>query len=601
MTLHNAQKLLALLVFSSLPLSLAAEEPALFYRGDMDSNKVTAPNGAIVNGDYLKAMTEGPYGKVRVVKVREGVTTITGYANSNYTFIETRAGLIAVDAGSNIGQAREALRMIREITSKPVIAIIYTHHHYTGGAGEYVADSGETAVTVYGHPDLEGLLQSTTGYLGPKQQRSVGRILGLYLPHEGPDAVVAMPEFKFDDPALNANHHVAVNHPVNDGEAVDIDGVRAVFHHSVGDTRDSLIVHFPDLDLVVHNTGLLPVLAPLATLRGEYYRDPVDLIASIDKLRQLKAAYMIPSHGFPITDAQTGYDIATAHRDAYAYIYSQSIRAINAGLSPDEMARSIRLPPHLANHPWLAPTYVDNEYNVRAQYSGLVGWFSGESADLHPPSDAELGAVILSAFGSVDKAILSAQQAFDEKKYNLATKLLTYVLAVEPDNKPARQLKADSLRAMAQGTRSMQTRNYMLSQALDLEGAINWNQAPSKSVFRLPSVENILATPPGTYLKLLEVQIDPAKSAHLNKILAITFSDIDRSWGLHVRNGVAEISEGKPANADATLSMTRENWAKMVAGQSTIEKSLQSGTVNHTGKKADIIEVFHAFDWQFAL
>jgi len=95
-------------------------------------------------------------------------------------------------------------------------------------------------------------------------------------------------------------------------------------------------------------------------------------------------------------------------------------------------------------------------------------------------------------------------------------------------------------------------------------------------------VENILATPPGTYLKLLEVQIDPAKSAHLNKILAITFSDIDRSWGLHVRNGVAEISEGKPANADATLSMTRENWAKMVAGQSTIEKSLQSGTVNHT-------------------
>jgi len=279
-------------------------ESPLFYRGGMDKDKVTAPNGAIINADYLKAVREGPYGEVRTISVREGVITITGYANANYTFIETRQGLIAVDAGSNIGQAREVLRMIRELTPKPIVALIYTHHHYTGGAGEYIGENSDIPVAVYGHPELEKLLQSTTGYLGPKQQRSIGRMLGLYLPHQGRDAAVAMPEFSFDDPALNASRHVAVNHPVEDGEEVVIDGVRALFRHSVGDTRDSLIVHFPELDLVVHNTALLPTLAPLATLRGEYYRDPNDLIAGIDILRALKATYMIPSHGSPITNAE---------------------------------------------------------------------------------------------------------------------------------------------------------------------------------------------------------------------------------------------------------------------------------------------------------
>lgn len=597
-------------------MSAGADTP-LFYRGDMDNNKVIAPNGALLNADYLKAITEGPYGKVRTVRVREGVTTITGYANSNFTFIETRTGLIAVDAGSNIGQAREALRMIREVTAKPVIAIIYTHHHYTGGAGEYVAQSNKylaqsaRPVTVYGHPELEGLLQSTTGYLGPRQQRSVGRILGLYLPHQGQDAVVAMPEFKFDDPALNANHHVAVNHPVSNGEDMVIDGVRAIFYHSVGDTRDSLIVHFPDLDLVVHNTGLLPVLAPLATLRGEYYRDPVDLITGIDKLRQIKAPYMIPSHGSPITDGEAGYDIATAHRDAYSYIYSQSIRAINRGLSPDEMASTIRLPPHLANHPWLTPTYVDNEYNVRAQYSGLVGWFSGESADLHPPADAEVGDFMLEGFGDSDKVISLARRAFDEKKYNLTAKILTFVLASEPENQAARQLKADALRAMAQSTKSMQTRNYMLTQALDLEGALDWQAAPSVSAFRLATVENILSTPPDTYLKLLEVQLDPVKSADLQQTILVTLSDlqgndiggsdIKRSWGLHVRRGVAEVTEGAPATPDAAITMTHKTWAQIVAKEITVEEAIKSGAVSYTGEHSDIVAVFSAFDWQFSL
>jgi alkyl sulfatase BDS1-like metallo-beta-lactamase superfamily hydrolase len=77
---------------------------------------------------------------------------------------------------------------------------------------------------------------------------------------------------------------------------------------------------------------------------------------------------MVGCHGNPLTSKEEVQDVATAHRDAYAFIYNQSVRAINKGMTPDEMANSIRLPAHLDQHPWLYPGYIDNEYSFRGQY-----------------------------------------------------------------------------------------------------------------------------------------------------------------------------------------------------------------------------------------
>ncbi len=59
---------------------------------------------------------------------------------------------------------------------------------------------------------------------------------------------------------------VPVNMTVQDGEEVVLDGVRMVFHYAVNDTRDSLIVHFPDLDMVCHNTAVTPMLLSMYTV-----------------------------------------------------------------------------------------------------------------------------------------------------------------------------------------------------------------------------------------------------------------------------------------------------------------------------------------------
>jgi alkyl sulfatase BDS1-like metallo-beta-lactamase superfamily hydrolase len=582
-----------LLIFGSVA---SAQDARLFYRGDLDDKKVEAPNGATVNEDYRDFIMGGAFGAAQTIKVRDGVYSIVGYSLSNYTFIEGETGLIVFDAGQTVGMGKKTLAMIREVSNKPIVAIIYSHHHYTGGARVYVEEGGGKDVKVFGHPDVDRNLQSSTGALGPMQYRRAGIQLGFYLPHEGPDAVFGPAEPTFDDPDLSAMGHVPVNHPVTDGEEVVIDGIRAVFYHAVSDTRDSLIVHFPDLDLVLHNAAVTPLSFPLYTVRGDFYRTPVDLIAGIDKLREINAKYTVGCHGAPITTREAGYDIATAHRDAYAFIYNQSIRAINNGMTPDQMANTIRLPKHLEEHPWLYPGYIDNEYSVRGQYRGIVGWYAEDTADLHPPTPEELSEAIVEGFGGADGLIDSAEKAYREKKYNLTAKLLSYVLAVAPDNKTARQLKADALRSMAQTTRSgIQTRNFLLTHALHLEGKLDWTKPPEVSFFGLPTVETVLATPPGTYLKLLEVQVDPEKSAALEKVVKVTFTDLNRSWGLHVRRGVAEVTENVPQKVDVTLELPRDVWAQIALGEITLEEAITSGKASVKGSQKALTAVFSSF------
>ena len=150
---------------------------------------------------------------------------------------------------------------------------------------------------------------------------------------------------------------------------------------------------------------------------------------------------------------------------------------------------------------------------------------------------------------------------------------------------------------MAQTTRSgIQTRNFLLTQALHLEGKLDWTLPAKSSFFGTPTVAAVLATPPGTYLKLIEAQIDPAKSAELEKTIQITFTDGKDSWALHVRYGVVELTESVPDKVDATLEIPRSVWAQMVLGETTLEQAIADKKAKVTGSEEDLIAVFASFD-----
>ena len=65
----------------------------------------------------------------------------------------------------------------------------------------------------------------------------------------------------------------------------------------------------------------------------------------------------------------------------------------------------------------------------------------------------------------------------------------------------------------------------------------------------------------------------------------------DARAGLHVRRGVAVLTDG--SGADATVSMDRDTWAEIVTGKISMADALEAGTA--TTPSRDAITTF--FSW----
>jgi alkyl sulfatase BDS1-like metallo-beta-lactamase superfamily hydrolase len=238
------------------------------------------------------------------------------------------------------------------------------------------------------------------------------------------------------------------------------------------------------------------------------------------------------------------------------------------------------------------------EYIVRGIYQGVIGWWADDAADLHPPTPEEFGAAIIEGFGGSDNVVKRAQSAFDEKKYNLTAKLLSTILAADPDNSVARHLKAAALRRMAQATRSgVQTRNFMLVQALRLEGKLNERAKTKMNALVTPFIdyEVMLDEKPGVLLRLLENHIDAGRSEGLIATIKFVVPDQNTSCGLAIRRGAVEFLNLAPDHYDLEITFNHPILAQIAAGHLTLQKAIDQGLAAMTGNlhlQKDVMESY---------
>lgn len=560
------------------------------YRNADKVASATAPNGSRVNPDL--AGIAATYGTGEIIRVRPQVTTFHGYTLVNCTVVETPEGLVVFDTGNNRGEGENFARLIRQVSDKPVIAIIYSHSHYTRGAGPIAAlVAAGKAPLVIGHPLLERNLASQSLDLGPARMRRVAIQFGSYLPETGPDARITFNEPHFDDPSLQAPAHQRITRPVADGETIGIGGLDFTFYHAQYDTDDSLAVWIPSLGTVLTNNPAFGFM-PMYTLRGEVYRAPVQIIASYTRLRDLGAQYLVPTHGRPQSGATAIRESMGRQRDAYAFTYAQSVRAINKGWTPDEMVDRIELPASLRTNPELAQGYGEFDYALRGQYRGLMGWFAEDTSELNPPSRMALGAEIVDATGGIKRLLARSDAALDRGDAALAATLAGYAVDADPDNRLARLQKAKALRRLAQVSRGLQSHNFYLTEALHLEGRINRFDPPPEAVFASPTPESMMAEPARQVVQLLEFRIDPEQAAGVNTTVVIGFTDGGQPMALAVRDGVAELLNQPPSRDLGGFRISRLNWHRFLLGKLNAKEVAQ--TVEPNGMDTAAIAQFLA-------
>ena len=275
------------------------------------------------------------------------------------------------------------------------------------------------------------------------------------------------------------------------------------------------------------------------------------------------------------------------------YLHDQSVRLINMGLTPDEIAETIELPDSVVIEPWTTEYYGNVDVSARNVYGGYISWWNGDPAELRPTPRMEKARRTVEMMGGRDKVFAAAEKAFFDGDPQWAAELTTPLIRLNKEDWPARHLKAAALRVLGYKQTSSSLRGFYLTGARELDGLVDPRALQRALAEQLFSIED---APTSMILDNLRFAINPERASGKRITLGYDFTDTGEAFTLVLRNSVLEITPSLPANADAVLRLTREFGNKILLGQETFRSGVDSGAIVVKGKKAAVTEFHTVFD-----
>lgn len=537
--------------------------------------------------------------ETRLHRVASGIWTMVGNGLSNQTFVEGPDGLVVIDTGECVEELAAALEAVRAETEAPVAAVVYTHFHYVSGTSAIERERSLDGLPIWGHGRIVANLTRTAAEIAPAYGRGLVHQFGLRLPADGPDGLVNVGLGQsFRNPA-HAPFTPGFVPPVHTFDAeieVDLAGLPAVLTPAPSDADDSITIWFPSLRLCVNNL-VWPTLFNVFAIRGEEYRDPQVIVRGIDHLLALEPDHVVGTHGPPLSGADTIRREVTLARDAVQFLWDQTVRGINRGLTAGELVEAVQLPEVYRSSYLTRQYYGVAEHHVRQIHAGIMGWFDGDEARLFPLPQAERCSRLIEGFGGRQAVAEAVRQALAEDDLRWALELGTWLVRSEigddgrADGGDAdeRALLASVLRAIGQRTTAANIRNWTLTRALELEGTIDL--APFRlSRTRAEAVRN---GDPATFVHGLRVLLDPEKASEIDEELAVVVD----GWppaGLRIRHAVAVPTDG--SGASISVSLDKATLAEVLGGRLSLADAVDDGRASVDGDADRLRHLLACFD-----
>ncbi len=518
-------------------------------------------------------------------QVSDRVYQVRGFDLANITFVRGDTGWIVIDTLTATETARAALELVNgKLGERPVAAVIYTHGHadHFGGAGGLIrqadVDSGKVQVIA-----PKGFLESAVSenvIAGAAMSRRAAYQFGLPLP-KGPTGQVdggIGPALAVGTQSLIAPT-VSIDHT---GQTLTLDGVRFEFQITPGtEAPAEMNLFLPDLHVLDLAENANATLHNVLTPRGALVRDAKVWATYLTQSLRLygdKSDVLITSHAWP----RFGRDVIDAfiaqHRDAYEFLHDQTVRLMDEGLTGEEIAARLTLPPALEKDWFNHGYYGSMAFNSRAVYQRYMGWYDADPVHLAPMAPAARAGRYVEAMGGGARVTQLAQSAYDAGDYRWAAELLDKVVFAGGDTAAAKGLLARNYDQLGYQTENALERNMYLTAASELRSGIKSGGGPARTM------DLIRNTPSGDLFDLLAVRLNADKAGSGRVALEIVFPERNERTFVTVRNGVL-IHEpiAAPGPVDATLTLSRPTFLALAFLGGKVSTQVAAGQVKVDG------------------
>lgn len=413
----------------------------------VDNQEVT-----MTGEDKLRQFTNENYQKT-ITKINDYIYHFLAFGHSNAVAILGDTSVILIDALDCDGYANDLKTELKKITDKPVKTIIYTHDHpdHRGGAGAFrdtvtqvIAFSPQKPTLKY-YEKLNDILNKRGIYqhgYGLSDEEALCQGIGI---REGKET--GHGTYDFLAPTTLYNEQKV---------EITIDGIRMKLVSAVGETDDQIFVWLEDFRVICTGDNYYGCWPNLYAIRGTQYRDIAQWVDSLGLILSYNPDVLLPGHTKPLIGKELIQKQVGTFRDAIEYVFLKTLDCMNQGLTISETVEQVKLPKEFQEKDFLGEFYGTIEWTVKSIYTGYVGWFDGDAANLLPVSDREYRKTLAELIGE-EKLVEKILSCIKTEQYQMALQLLS--LVDQPD------LKKQALLLRAKQVTSANARHYLIASA----------------------------------------------------------------------------------------------------------------------------------------
>jgi alkyl sulfatase BDS1-like metallo-beta-lactamase superfamily hydrolase len=463
-----------------------------------------------------------------------------------------------------------------------VAAILYTHNHYAAGTKAWM-DEG---TRVYAHEDNDAAYNADfgIGVLAGNFMKRIVQQFGLLHPTEGADAFPNHLGFSAEK-LSGTKAYVPPTDTFKDGkiETHSIAGLTVEVFPCKTDVASSVCFYFPEKKTMASNAMASDLIFNLYTLRGDWYRNPEDMMTAADFALTLDIDYLLDIHGPAFIGSKSVKAALESTRDQMQLILDQTFRAMAQGMDAQEAAEWVYMPENLRKHQEL---YGQVESHVKRVYSARIGWMGNDPYDINPLTKANFSSNFIELAGGFD-ATLNAAKAANAKQtlkgWQWAMYLTSELLISDANNADVKATRAEAARALGQRTSSANARGFYITEALMHEGKLAFGEHVITDLDQLIPVlgavtpEKLAASPLTDNVQYLRYMVDSRLAEGKRAQFNVSFKEEGLSYGIALRNGVIAITEYA---IDAhTINLSKADWDQLIVGEksfASLDSSLKA-------------------------